>query len=323
MKSEPNSVTPEKREYHAQILSNRIRNRYAHFSKKFRKQQIDCFRLYDWDIKEVRAVVDWYAGHVVVAEYVRWQTGPDWLPRMAQAVAETLGVPPENVHMKERRTNVKEGPRYRKMGSSKKRFTVNERDLKFWVNLADYLDTGLFSDHRDTRLLIRKLASGKNFLNLFGYTGAFTCAAAAGGAKTTVTVDRSETYIDWAEDNLKLNKFWSPAHSLIKSDAGIFLARCARTKQRFDLALVDPPSFYQDQEQKKDMDINRDHPQLIRDTLKLMAPGGELFFSTNHQRFEPQMEGLPVKELKEITASTIPEDYRNKTVHRCWRMRVP
>ena len=316
-------VTPEKTKHHAEMLANRIRARFRHLSRKFKHQNIDCFRLYDWDIKEVRAVIDWYAGHVVVAEYVRLQTRPEWLPQMAHAVAGALNLPQENVHLRRRQTNTQEGPRYRtkaSKASGAKRFQVRERNLSFWVNLDDFLDTGLFSDHRDTRVIIEKLVAGKDFLNLFGYTGAFTCAAAAGGAKTTVTVDRSETYLDWARDNLKLNGLWGPQHSLIKSDAGKYLERAFREGRRFTLAFIDPPSFFQDRSKGESFDINEDHPQLLQNVLQVMVPGSFVFFSTNHQRFEPGLENLPVKDLTELTPKTIPEDYRNRHVHRCWRM---
>ncbi len=324
MPTKPNSIPHEKIQYHAQILANRVRKRFAHLSKRFKRQNIDCFRLYDWDIKEVRAVVDWYAGHMVVGEYVRWQTGPEWLPQMAKALAEALNIPAEWVHMKRRQTKPEAGPRYvGKAGSSGgKRFKVRERDFSFWVNLEDFLDTGLFSDHRDTRVIIEKLAFGKDFLNLFAYTGAFSCAAAAGGAKTTMTVDRSQNYLNWARDNLQLNGLLGPRHTLIQSDAGKYLDKAAREGRRFTLAFVDPPSFFQDVRRGILFDINTDHPDLIRKVLTVMAPGSTLFFSTNHQRFEPRLEGLPVKDLLELTPATIPEDYRNRRVHRCWRMSV-
>lgn len=355
MQSRPKHfVTPEKTKHHAEILANRVRNRFRHLSRRFKREGVDCFRLYDWDIPEVRAVVDWYAGHLVVAEYVRWQTGPEWLPQMAKAVAEALGVPPERTHTRRRRTNTKEGPRYGKIDFKKERFKVRERDLCFWVNLDDFLDTGLFSDHRDTRVIVRKLAEGKDFLNLYAYTGAFTCAAALGGARTTVSVDRSLNYINWAKDNLELNGLRprgslreGPQHTLVQSDVHKFLAQARRERRRFTLAFVDPPSFFsarggplpvrqagasggKDRGMGTAFDINRDHPELLRNVLKVMAPGSTVFFSTNHQRFEPRFEGLNVKDLVEITPGTIPEDYRNRRlpgwqagVHRCWQMIVP
>ncbi len=320
MGTTPHSITPEKTKYHAQILSNRIKNRFAHLSKRFRRQNIDCFRLYDWDIPEVRAVVDWYAGHAVVGEYVRWQTGPEWLSSMAAAVAETLKLPPGHVHVKRRRTATQNQPRYTKISSQGKRFKVKERGLCFWVNLDDFLDTGLYSDHRDTRVIIKELSAGKDFLNLFAYTGAFSCAAASGGAKTTTTVDRSETYLDWAKKNLELNGLWGSRHTLVQSDVEKYLERAFREGQRFTLAFVDPPSFFQDHNKNISFDITQDHPSLIQKVLKVMAPGSFVFFSTNHQRFEPHFEGLCVKDLTELTPKTIPEDYRNRQIHRCWKM---
>ncbi len=338
MRSHPSHfVTPEKTKHHAEILANRVRNRFRHLSRRFKREGIECFRLYDWDIPEVRAVVDWYSGHVIVAEYERLQTGSDWLPQMAKAVAEALGVPPERTHTRRRRTNTKEGPRYGKIDFKKERFKVRERDLQFWVNLDDFLDTGLFSDHRDTRVIARKLAAGKDFLNLYAYTGAFTCAAAAGGARTTVSVDRSLNYINWMKDNLELNGLWpispmreGPQHTLVQSDVAKFLAQAQREHRRFTLAFVDPPSFFstrsgpasggKDQEMGSAFDINRDHPELLRNVLKVMAPGSTVLFSTNHQRFEPRLENLPIENLIELTPKTVPEDYRNRRVHRCWQM---
>lgn len=311
-----------RQEYQAGILANRLRNRFRHLSRRFRRQGIECFRLYDWDIPEVRAVVDWYAGHIVIAEYERRQSAPDWLPRMARAAAETLDVPLERVHMKRRRTKTEDQPRYGRMGSSGERFKVRERDLYFWVNLDDFLDTGLYSDHRDTRVIVGGLAKDKDFLNLYGYTGAFTCAAALGGAKTTVTVDRNATYLKWTRDNLELNRLWGRQHSLIQSDAVKYLKQAQQDGQLFNLAVVDPPSFFQEHSRGVSFDINRDHPALLKDVLKVMTAGSEVFFSTNHQRFSPRLEGLPIKELVELTPATIPDDYRNRQVHRCWRLTV-
>ena len=314
-------VTPEKALQHAEILSNSLKKKYRHFKKRYQKANIDCFRLYDWDSKEIRIVVDWYAGHLVVAEYERLQTGPGYLPQMAKAAAEALDVPMEKVHVKKRHTKV-EGVRYQKLASKGKCFEVKEGDLKFLVNLTDFIDTGLFSDHRQTRNIIRKMAEGKNFLNLFAYTGAFTCAAALGKARTTVTVDRSQTYTDWAQDNLKLNGLLSKRHEMVQSDVTKYLNRACRDGQRFDLAFVDPPSFYKEQSAGVDFDINRNHPELIQKVLKVMKSGSDVFFSTNHQMFEPDFDSLKVKEIIALTPKTIPEDYRNRTIHQCWQIKM-
>jgi 23S rRNA (cytosine1962-C5)-methyltransferase len=321
MLSQPKDfIGPEKTKKHAEMLSNRVRNRFRYLSRRFKRLNIDCFRLYDRDIPEVRAVIDWYAGHIVIGEYERLQTGPDWLLQMAEAVGEALGVPSDKVHMKRRHTRTPGEQRYNRMDSKGERIEVREGDLRFFVNLNDFLDTGLFSDHRETRAIISGLSEGKDFLNLFSYTGTFSCAAASGRAKSTVSVDKSMTYLKWSKDNMELNGFSGTRHIFIQSDVGVFLERSLREGRRFTLAFIDPPSFFEYEHDNIAFDINRDHPQLIKNVLPLMVPGSTILFSCNHQRFEPRMEGLPVKDLIELTPSTIPEDYRNRNIHRCWKI---
>ena len=319
MKVPKNYVTDEKAEYHAEILANRLKNRYRHLARRFRRANIDVFRLYDRDIPEVRAVVDWYQGHLVIGEYIRLQTGPKWLPRMAQAAGEALNVPREKIFLKRRQTQSKAGPRYRPTKSIGTRFVVCERDLKFWVNLSGSLDTGLFSDHRETRVLLRKMAKGADFLNLYSYTGSFSCAAALGGARSIMTVDRSATYIQWAKDNFKLNHIKNPAYTFVQSDTEKYIEVLQKRKRKFTLAFVDPPSFSQ-RLGKTSFDINRHHPELLEKIFTVMDKGSTVIFSVNHQRFDPKFNKLKVKQIKELTPKTIPEDYGNKLVHRCWQM---
>ncbi|MDD4955689.1 MAG: class I SAM-dependent methyltransferase [Candidatus Omnitrophica bacterium] len=314
-------ITSEKEKIHAQTLANSLRKKFRHFSRRFRREGVDCFRLYDWDSPDIRVVVDWCAGRLVVAEYERKQTGPRYLPEMAKAAAEALGVSGDKVYIKRRHTKIPDSPRYKKLNNRQERFKVRERDLWFWVNLSDFLDTGLFSDHRDTRVIISGLAKGKDFLNLFAYTGTFTCAAAAGGARTT-TVDRSQTYIKWAKDNMLLNQLLNPRHVFIQSDVNKYLSRAYAQGKRFSLAFVDPPSFFKNEREGVSFDVNRDHPELIRAVLKLMLPGSDLFFSTNHQRFEPKLHTIAAREIIKLTPKTIPEDYRNRNVHNCWQIKV-
>jgi 23S rRNA G2069 N7-methylase RlmK/C1962 C5-methylase RlmI len=316
-------VTPDKEKIHAEVLANSVVKKYRHFSKKFAREHIDCYRLYDWDSPDIRVVVDWYAGHLVVAEYEREQTGPDYLPNMAHAVAAALQVSAEKVFIKRRHTNLSDAPRYSKMDSRNERFEVRERNLKLWVNLSDFLDTGLYSDHRDTRQLIKAAAKDKDFLNLFAYTGVVTCAAAAGGARSTTTVDRNETYLKWAHDNLALNGLWdAKRHDIIRADALEFLEKSCRMKKRYSLVFIDPPSFFKDEEAQVSFDINRDHPSMLAKVIEITMPGCDIYFSTNHQRFEPRLTGLAVSKIEKLTPKTIPEDYRNKNVHNCWKITV-
>ena len=296
------------------MLENRVRKNFRRLHRAFEHAQVGAFRVYDWDIPEIRAAVDWYEGHLVVAEYERTQTqqATRWLEEMGAAASRGVAVPPERVHLKRRRTRPASGQRYERLARSGERLAVRERGLRFWVNLDDFIDTGLFPDHRETRALIREEARGKRFLNLFGYTGTFTCAAASGGATATVTVDTSGSYLSWARDNLELNGLAASAHELVREDAREFLARGGRL---FDLCVVDPPSF-STRAGAPDFDVQRDHRELVEAALKVLAPGGVVYFSTNHQRFESRLDGLAAED---ITQETTPPDYR-RTPHRCYRI---
>jgi len=196
---------------------------------------------------------------------------------------------------------------------------VQEGGLKFLVNLSDYLDTGLFLDHRVTRGMVRDAAAGKNFLNLFAYTGTFTVYAAAGGAARTTSVDLSANYLDWAAENLRLNGFGSDAHRLVREDASAFLASL-KSGDLYDLAVVDPPTFSNSKRLDYDWDIQRDHVGLLNRLIEHMTSDGVIFFSTNSRRFkldEPSLAGVTIRD---ITNKTIPADFRNQRIHRCWRM---
>jgi len=251
-------------------------------------------------------VVDWYEGHLVIAEYERTQTqGLPWLTTMAEAVAGALSVPKERVHLKRRRT----GEKYARLSRKNERIVVRENDLRFLVNLDDYIDTGLFADHRETRARVRAEARGAKFLNLFAYTGSFTCAAAAGGAEQTTSVDASQNYLDWAADNLRLNR---QSGELVPAGVDAFLK--AAGSRRWTLCVLDPPSL--SDSGGKVFDVLRDHRDLIERTLAVLEPGGILWFASNHQRFAPRLEGLRYTEEE-----TVPEDYRNRAAHRAFRIR--
>lgn len=166
------------------------------------------------------------------------------------------------------------------------------------------------------------MVDGKDFLNLYCYTGSFSCYAAKGGARSTTSVDRSDTAITWARENMEINDLDSAANVLVQSPTFDFLEEAADKNHKFDLAVVDPPSFSTSRENNEDFDIAKDHPRLLRAVIKVMRPDSTIFFSTNHQDFSPRMKTLPVREIKEITSTTIPEDYQHKTktIHRCWQI---
>ena len=306
------------------MLANRVKKRFKHLRKRFAKENIEVFRLYDWDIPEIRAVVDWYAGHLVVGEYTRRQSAPEWLPMMGRVVGRAMEVPEENVHLKERFYGKPGEERYSRLDYTDRTIVVSERDLKFHVNPWDYVDTGLFSDHRNTRLMVREAARDKDFLNLFCYTASFTCYAAKGGARSSVSVDRSETAIGWARRNFELNRIPEGTNRLVHAHAFDFLEKARKEDRRFDLAVVDPPSFYTRRIDSDRFEIVRDHPALLEAVVDVMRPGAIVYFSTNHQDFAPNMEGLKVSGIQEITSRTIPEDYesKRKQIHRCWEIVV-
>jgi 23S rRNA G2069 N7-methylase RlmK/C1962 C5-methylase RlmI len=316
----------------AEMLHNRVAKNFRRLQPPFERQNVGAFRVYDWDIPELRLVVDWYEGHLVVAEYARTQTDalPDWLPAMAAACGRALGVPPERIRQKSRRTRPALGERYARQGKGGDRLPVREGPLRFWVNLDDFLDTGLFADHRKTRAMVRADAAGRSLLNLFCYTGSFTCAAASGGARETVSVDTSGIYLDWAKENLALNGC-EGAHSLVRSEVRAYLAEARREGRTFDRIVLDPPSYStpiaapgsnptsrRGDEADGDFDLQRDQGSLLRSCLALLAPGGLLWFSTNHQRFEPAFDGLGVR-VEELTEATTPPDFRRRP-HRCFKL---
>ena len=320
----PDARTQARFDEHGRMLANRVKKRHKHLKKRFARQNIEVFRLYDWDIPEIRAVVDWYAGHLVIGEYTRKQSVPEWLPVVGRHVADAMGVPEERLHLKFRKVGKQDGKRYERIGFTDEKIVMHERDLKFWVNPYDYVDTGLFSDHRNTRVMVREMAEGKDFLNLFCYTGAFTCYAAKGGAKSTTSVDRAETAISWVMENLELNGLSDGAHAMEKAHTLDFLEGAKAEGKSWDLAVVDPPSFSTIEKRDYAFDIARDHPELLRAVVAVMRPGGTVFFSTNHQGFELDLSTVSHVSAQEITRQTIPEDYERKRhpIHRCWRIGV-
>jgi 23S rRNA (cytosine1962-C5)-methyltransferase len=198
---------------------------------------------------------------------------------------------------------------------------VREGDLRFEVNLGAHHDTGLFLDHRDTRAQVRRWAEGKRLLNLFCYTGAFTVAAAVGGARATTSVDLSAPYLAWTERNLERNEVGGARHSLVRADALQWLQEAKRKPDRFDLIVLDPPSFSVSKKMERAFEIQRDHPAVIGWVRPLLAPGGRLIFSTNYLQFQLDRATVAGLEVEELAA--LPLDFRGRKPHRCWSMVQP
>jgi 23S rRNA (guanine2445-N2)-methyltransferase / 23S rRNA (guanine2069-N7)-methyltransferase len=313
----------EKAMEQAQIFRNRLVKRARHLRRWPRKQGITCYRLYERDEPQVPLVVDRYEDCLHITEYERpHDRSPaehaDWLDLMARTAADALEVDRSKVFFK-RRQRQRGTRQHERFGDENRLFVVQEGGLKFQVNLSDYVDTGLFLDHRITRSMVRDEAKGKRFLNLFGYTGAFTVYAAAGGAESTVTVDLSNTYLDWASQNLVLNGLDGPSHRFVRSDAMEYLQKLPE-KPCFDLAVVDPPTFSNSKRTEDVWDIQRDHMALLKAVFQRITPGGVVYFSTNFRRFklaDAELEGITIRE---ISRHTVPPDFRNRRIHRCWRM---
>ena len=307
----------------ADEFANRLRKLARHLRRWPTKRGISCFRLYERDIPEIPLVVDRYEEALHIAEFERPHDRTaaehaDWLDLMVRTASEVLEVPRELVFVKHR-ARQRGNSQYDRINERQAIRIVKEGNLKFQVNLSDYLDTGLFLDHRQTRAMVRDMAAGKSFLNLFAYTGAFTVNAAAGGAKETTSVDLSATYQDWAAKNLQLNGFAGSEHDLIRRDINTFLSslesRCC-----YDLVVVDPPTFSNSKGLEKDWDIQRDHIPLLQRVIAHTTTGGMIFFSTNSRIFKLDDGALAGVTVREISKQTVPEDFRNRRIHRCWRM---
>lgn len=302
----------------------------AQHLRKYPSRGITCYRVYERDCPDVPLIVDIYEHRVHIAEYEREHSRTlaqqaDWWDQVRRVVSEVLAVPIQHVYTKEKRRQ-RGLTQHEKQDESGESFLVSENGLKFEVNLRDYVDTGLFLDHRLTRTMVKDQAKGKRFLNLFCYTGSFTVYAAAGGAKSAVSVDLSNTYLEWAERNLRHNNLWGQQHTLIRDDVMSFLERHIKPRPGtgYDLAVVDPPTFSNSKSTEADWEVAQTHPEMLRHLIPLMEPGGVIYFSTNYRRFKLAEETL--KELgvswREISKQTVPPEYRNERIHRCWRLVV-
>ena len=303
-------------------FANRLQKNIKKIEKWAKQQGLDAYRLYDADLPEYNLAVDRYADHIVVQEYAAPKNIDEnkARQRLLDAVNATLNVTGIEtnklilkVRQKQKGTN-----QYEKLANKGEYFYVNEYGAKLWVNLTDYLDTGLFLDHRLTRKMLDEMAQGKDFLNLFAYTGSATVHAALGKAKSTTTVDMSNTYLNWAEQNLLLNDIEGKQHKLIQADCLQWLEKCDR---QFDLIFVDPPTFSNSKRMEDSWDVQRDHIKLMTNLKRILRPNGTIVFSNNKRGFKMDFAKLEELGLSavEISHKTLPLDFeRNKQIHNCW-----
>ena len=309
----------------AQMFANRLQKNFKHLTKWARKQDLDCYRVYDADLPDYAVAIDIYGDKVHVQEYAPpAQIDPlkasQRLDEVMQIVPEILGVAPQDVALKLRQRQ-RGSNQYEAQAALKQRFVVHENGLQFWVNLTDYLDTGLFLDHRLTRQMVMEKARGKDFLNLFAYTGSVSVYAAAGGAKSSLTVDMSNTYLKWAEDNLQLNRLNGPQHQFIRADVTAWLDTAINDQLLFDLIFVDPPTFSNSSKMADVFDVQRDHVAMLSKIGQLLRVGGEIVFSTNRRDFKLDMPALSRFQITDVSKATLPADFvRNPKIHYCWTL---
>lgn len=307
-----------------EAFANRLAKLHKHWGKWARRQGITCYRLYDNDIPGTPFAVDVYEDALHVAEYARNHgmepnEHAEWLVACLAVMSEVLAVPTENIYLKYRQRQKGEG-QYERFDRANAEKIVAENGLKFIVNLSDYLDTGLFLDHRNTRQMVRQMSDGKRVLNLFAYTGSFTVYAADGGAAKTLTLDMSNTYQRWSRRNLAFNGLAGSNHVFEQVDVLEWLHDPPR--DLWDIIVLDPPTFSNSKSMNGTLDIQRDHAWLLNRTLELLSPGGTLFFSTNARKFKLEAEQIRRANIQDISKQTVPEDFRNEKIHQCFRIEL-
>ena len=316
------------------MFGNRLRKNASRLATWARRNDIACYRVYDADMPEYSFAIDVYGNEserwISVQEYAAPPTVAEDAVRARRdealaAIPDVMGVPRERMMLRVRRRQ-RGGDQYEKLNAEQQFHVVREGQYRFLVNFTDYLDTGLFLDHRLTRGRIGELARGKRFLNLFAYTGTATVHAVGGGAASSTTVDMSHTYLDWARRNLDLNGLAGPAHEFVQADCLTWLDDEAqqRRPRQYDLIFIDPPTHSRSKRMQQEFDVQRDHAWLLQTAGRLLAPGGVMLFSNNFQRFKLDTGALEPFLVEDITRATIPEDYaRNQKIHVCYLLRQP
>lgn len=319
---------------HVEMFANRLRKNLKTLGRWARREDIDCYRLYDADLPEYALAVDLYRGECLWVHVQEYQAPPAIDPARAEmrlnaalsVLPQVLQIPPEQMFFKLRRRQTGHA-QYQKLDQTGRFYPIREGRCRFLVNFTDYLDTGLFLDHRPTRAMILDLARGKQFLNLFGYTGSASVCAALGGAASTTTVDLSNAYLDWTRCNLELNDITGAEHRLIRADCLEWLDEegCrAGPDGLYDLVFLDPPTFSNSKRMEDTFDVQRDHVELLQRAAKLLRRDGLLIFSTHRQRFKLDSAALARLSVEDVSSATIPHDFaRHADTHHCWRIRWP
>ena len=309
------------------MIFNRLSKNYKHLRKWLRQENIEAFRLYDRDIPEYPFIVDIYKDHALIFERGRKdfdQEGSkkDHPLHIQEAVRDLFSIDKSKIIYKTRQRQ-KGSSQYTKeqthKNSTARIFSVHEGPCQYHVNLHDYLDTGLFLDHRPLRRKIRENSQDKNFLNLFCYTGSVSIAAAMGGAQTT-NVDLSKTYLNWAQKNFKLNNLSLKNHNFLEKDVRLFLEEENKTSDLYDTVFLDPPTFSNSKKMKDHFDVQKEHADLVNMSMSLLKPDGILYFSTNKRDFRLSLEISQKFNVKDVTQASIPKDFRDPKIHQCYQV---
>jgi 23S rRNA (guanine2445-N2)-methyltransferase / 23S rRNA (guanine2069-N7)-methyltransferase len=303
-----------------EMVANRLTRNRRKLKSWLKRDGVTCYRIYDRDLPEYAVTIDRYEDWLYIREDERPDTidplkAETRLHHAVMAAVDRLEVKPSDVFVRHRGRK-RGSDQYGKVAEEGEKRQVQEGGLRFLVNPADYLDTGLFLDHRWTRGIIRDMAKGKDFLNLFAYTGAASVYAACGGAKSTTTVDLSSKYLEWAKENMTINGFTGPEHTFLRFDV---LQWWVKERRTYDLIFLDPPTYSTSKAMNRTLDIQRDHPWLLNSVAQLLKPDGTIIFSNNFRRFKMEAEKLHKLSAKDITGQTVPPDFsRNKRIHNCW-----
>ena len=304
------------------MFRNRLEKVFRHLGKQAKRLQVSCYRIYDHDLPEFPFCIEIYGQNIYIAEYKRRHgmnedEHEDWMEKSITVIREILKANNENIFLKLRQKKPGRLGQYQKTEEKKKQFIVDENGLRFIVNLSDYLDTGLFLDHRMTREKVKLEAKEKKVLNLFSYTGSFSVYAAAGGATEVVTVDLSKTYLNWAQRNMQLNGFFDlTKYKFIQADVLKYLTAIPETT--YDLIILDPPTFSNSKRMEDILDIQRDHVELINNCLRLLISGGKIYFSTNYRKFILDDKSITSSVIKDITRQTTPFDFQGRINRVCY-----
>jgi len=311
-----------------EMFHNRLVKVFRHLHKQAKRLNVSCWRIYDHDLPEFPFCIEMYGDHLYVAEYKRRHGMTDeqhdeWMEKCISTMSEVVNVEKTKIYLKLRQRKPGRLGQYQRIDKLKNELVAEENGLKFYVNLSDYLDTGLFLDHRLTRQLVREKAPNKKVLNLFAYTGSFSVYAAAGNADEVKTVDLSNTYLKWAQRNMELNGFTATnKYTYEQADVKQYLK--ALPSNYFDMVILDPPTFSNSKRMKDDfLDIQRDHVSLINDCLAAMTTGGILYFSTNYRKFELDTRKINDASVKDITKATTPFDFEGKLGRVCFEITRP